>query len=150
MKKALALLFLLALTAMSAQAKSLVLLLSDSTEVYYLLAGETDPTMTWTGDSLSVDGDAFSISGIVKFYISDTDDPSAISSLSAAGNEVSLSGGVFSVSGQVDVRVFTVDGRAVESAATSDGNTTTLDTRALPAGTYVIRFGEQALKYQKR
>lgn len=150
MKKPLALLFLMALTALSAQAKSLVLLLSDGTEVYYLLAGDTDPKMTWTSDSLCVDGEAFSISGLTKFYISDTDDPAAIGTLTAEGGEVSLSGGIFSVKGQKAVSVFTIDGRAVEASAQSDGTATTLNTNALPAGTYVIRFGEQAVKYQKK
>ena len=140
---------LLLCLATAANAKSLVLLLEDGTEVYYLLAGETDPVMTWADDEAIVDGDSYSISGITKFYISDTDDPSAVEAVEAEG-EATFKAGVMYVKGDHEVAICTLDGRVVEASVSSDGSVTSVNTNALPAGTYVISFGTGALKFLKR
>ena len=148
MKKFLALSLLLCLATV-ASAKSLVLLLEDGTEVYYLLAGETDPVMTWADSAAIVNGDSYSISGITKFYISDTDDPSAVETVEAE-DEAIFKAGVMYVKGDHEITVCTLDGRAVEASVSSDGSVTAVNTNALPAGTYVISFGNGALKFLKR
>lgn len=151
MKKmlSLALAAALAMAALSAQAKSLVLVLSDSTEVYYLLAGDVDPRMTWADGTVTVNSDDYALSDFVKFFISDTDDPSGIQDIAAA-DQPTFSAGVMRVKGTPEVRVFTMDGRAVQAQASSDGNVTTLDTNALPAGAYVVTFGKGSLKFHKK
>lgn len=149
MKKTFCLAALLFAVAFSARAKSLVLVLGDSTEVYYLLAGEVDPKMTWADGNVTVDGDTYALSDFVKFYISDTDDPTGVQAV-ATGDEPTFSAGVMRVTGEREVRVHTLDGRAVEAQATTDGLTTTLDTNALPAGVYVVTFGSGSLKFHKK
>lgn len=140
----------LALLTLTAHAKSLVLLLSDSTEVYYLLAGDVDPKMTWADGIVTINDDTYELSGFLKFYISDTDDPTAVRTVQSDSEQPLLNAGQMCVAGQVDIRVYTTDGRRVDAPSAWDGTTTTLDTRALPAGTYVITFGTGTLKYRKQ
>lgn len=149
MKKPLCLTALLLIATMAAQAKSLVLVLSDSTEVYYLLAGDVDPKMTWADGTVTVNDDTYAISDFVKFYVSDTDDPTGVQAVTTA-EQPTFAAGVMRVKGTQDIRVCTVDGRTVEAKVSTDGSTTSLDTNALPAGIYVISFGSGSLKFHKK
>ena len=148
MRKFLILSLLVLCMGAGASAKSLVLLLSDGTEVYYLLGGEADPVMKIVDGEVCVNADKYAFSGIQKFYISQTDDPSGIPGVEAGGAE--MRDGVLYVRGKGAVRVFTADGRAVGAGVSADGGVTSVDMNALPQGVYVLSVNGKSMKFLKR
>jgi len=147
MKRLLILLALMAGT-LSLSAKSLVLLMTDGTKIYYLLGGEVNPKMTMNDGEVTVNTDKYVFSNIERFYISDTDDP--LLAIDDARAEGSWKDGVFYVKTASAVQVYTVDGRLVDASVAPQGALKAVDTSRLPAGTYVLRVGDKSMKFMKR
>ena len=133
--------------ATSIEAKSLVLVLSDSTRVYFLL--DDTPIMKFSGNSITVDTKEYSFTDIVRFYISATDDPSGIEQ-QMAKEDVKWEGGSLLLQGKKKIEVFDVNGRKQDVKVTTTTDKTLVDTNSLPKGTYVVRSGKTSLKFMKK
>ena len=149
MKKILLITALLLGIATRTDARSLVLVLSDGTEVYYLLDADASPVMKFTDGKVAVNADNYTFSGIKKFFVSDTDDPNAIGATTAAQDKPTLKDGLLCIRSGADTQLFTADGRLVgQAVATKDGRTT-VNTNGLPAGTYIVKSGWNSFKFTK-
>lgn len=149
MKKIIAL-FILALSMMQVSAKSVVFTLSNGTLVYYLLGGDTNPVMKFVDGKVVVNADTYEISGIKNFYISETDDPTMISTVTAR-NTVSYNGNTFVVKGKTSqVKVFSVNGTEAETPVTENDDNTYINMGSLQKGTYVVKVGETSFKVMKK
>ena len=148
MKKTLFSLCCLALS-LAAQAKSLVVVLADGTEVYYLLGAEKDPTMTYSKDGIRVNADSFGFSDVARFYISKTDDPSAIGDarLQSLRREGST---IFIPATGKAIAVVRTDGTPIAVPATTAGGVTALSLAALRPGCYVVSIGQTSFKISKK
>ena len=133
--------------ATSVEAKSLVLVMSDSTRVYFLL--DDTPVMKFNGGNITVDTKTYAFTDIVRFYISATDDPSGIEQLMAK-EEVKWEGGTLLLQGKKDVEVYDINGRKQEVKVTTTADNTFVDTNSLPKGTYVMKSGKTSLKFMKK
>ena len=70
------LLCLLLAAATSLAARSLVVLKTDGSQVYYLMGGEVSPLVTFHGDgTLTVNADSYPLASVAEFFVSATDDP---------------------------------------------------------------------------
>ncbi len=124
-------------------AKSLVITLADGTEVYYLLGGDVNPVMKFKDGKVTVNADAYEISDIRKFVISQTDDPSGIKAET------------FYVKGKQDIEVFTLDGKKVDTIRptklqSKEDAMSSLSLTTLPKGVYVLKVGEATMKVLKK
>lgn len=148
MKKILALILCLTMTVM-ADARSLILVLSDSTQVYYLLGGEKNPVMKCGKESITVDTDKYAFQDVVKFFLSDKDAPDAINDMTIPG--LTYDGSTLYVNSSVkSVNVYRIDGIEVEvKTAISDGRTA-ISTSSLERGTYVVKIGKASMKIHKK
>jgi len=148
--KKLFILLILVLSAMQVHAKSLVLTLTDGSLVYYLLGGETNPIMRFVDGTVVVNADVYEISGIKNFYISETDDPTMISSAKTE-NKVSFSGNTFVVKGKASlIKVYALNGTEVEAAIVESEGNTYINMGSMQKGTYVIQVGETSFKVMKK
>lgn len=148
MRKILLLAVLLAGMASNAGAKSLVMVLSDSTKVYYLLGGEVSPTVRLVDGVVYVNADRYAFANVDHFYVSATDDPSAIGGTRAARLE--MRDGVVYAGTNATARLYDSAGRLLRQVAAADGQALEVDTRDLPAGTYVLSVDGTSLKFLKR
>lgn len=149
MKKMPLLALLLAGMAAQAEAKSLVMVLSDSTKIYYLMGGEVSPTVRLVDGEVYVNADRYAFAQVDRFYISATDDP-VLAIGGPRAEQLQMRDGVFLLSGAAAARLYDTAGRLVRQiAAASDVATTAVDTRELPAGTYILQVGEQSVKFLK-
>lgn len=142
---------LLGFSLLPAGAKSVVFTLKDGTLVYYLLGGEVAPVMRFGDEgTLTINADSYEVSGIKNFYISQTDDPSAVATPQTA--RPTLAGGLFSVHAAAGtaVAVFNLVGTRQDIPVTQQGNTVTLDLHALPRGIYIIKVGKESFKINKK
>lgn len=142
MKKLLFIIVLM-VAAVTVQAKSLVITLADGTEVYYLLGGDVNPVMKFKDGKVTVNADAYEISDIKKFVISQTDDPSGIKA------------GTFYVKGKQDIEVFSLDGKKVDtikstSLQSKEDAISSLSLTTLPKGVYVLKIGSATMKVLKK
>ena len=142
MKKLLFIIVLM-VAAVTVQAKSLVITLADGTEVYYLLGGDVNPVMKFKDGKVTVNADAYEISDIKKFVISQTDDPSGIKAET------------FDVKGKQDIEVFSLDGKKVDtikstSLQSKEDAISSLSLTTLPKGVYVLKIGSATMKVLKK
>ncbi|MDO4822587.1 MAG: T9SS type A sorting domain-containing protein [Bacteroidales bacterium] len=142
MKKLLFIIVLM-VAAVTVQAKSLVITLADGTEVYYLLGGDVNPVMKFKDGKVTVNADAYEISDIKKFVISQTDDPSGIKAET------------FYVKGKQDIEVFSLDGKKVDtikstSLQSKEDAISSLSLTTLPKGVYVLKIGSATMKVLKK
>lgn len=142
MKKLLFIIVLM-VAAVTVQAKSLVITLADGTEVYYLLGGDVNPVMKFKDGKVTVNADAYEISDIKKFVISQTDDPSCIKAET------------FYVKGKQDIEVFSLDGKKVDtikstSLQSKEDAISSLSLTTLPKGVYVLKIGSATMKVLKK
>ena len=147
-KKSLLLMVCLLLSVLGANAKSLVIELADGTQVYYLLGGETSPTMTVTNGEVTLNDDKYSFTEVKRFFISEEDQPTGIDGLKSA-EPTELKDGVLYVATSEPVSVYTTDGRLVLKGKNTDAVRSTIDTEALTAGVYVVRYGKKSFKFIK-
>lgn len=142
MKKLLFIIVLM-VAAVTVQAKSLVITLADGTEVYYLLGGDVNPVMKFKDGKVTVNADAYEISDIKKFVISQTDDPSGIKAET------------FYVKGKQDIEVFSLDGKKIDtikstSLQSKEDAISSLSLTTLPKGVYVLKIGSATMKVLKK
>lgn len=135
--------------AMTASARSLVLELTDGSKIYYLIDDENNPVMTFNDGQLTVEGSQYTFANIVKFYISETDDPNAIEGVSGKA-ETAIKDGVVYVKTKGQVRLYSTDGRQMDARISRQDDTTVVDAAHLPAGTYILQVNGQSIKFQKK
>lgn len=134
----------------STQARSLVLLLNDGTEVYYTLGGEEHPSMRFVGGDVVVSTSRYAFSDIKKFFISETDEPAALLSEHIGQKDFSLSEGTVYARSDAVIKIYNLDGREMKVSRQTTGKLTTVDTRSLPQGTYLLLVGNKQMKFVKR
>ncbi len=147
MRKLLTLALLLAISA-AMSAKSLVLVLTDGTLVYYCLGGDTNPVMKFDAGDVSVETDVYTFGNIDKFYISQTDaagieETKEVTS-SYDGNALCLN------TTDKTVSVYKTDGTKVEAKISKTDGMTVVETSSLEKGIYIIKVGETSLKICKK
>lgn len=137
MKRILLSFIILALGLVSAQAKSLLITLSDGTEVYYQLGGEKNPVMTFEDGNVVVNTDKYTFKQIKKFVISAQDDPSGLKE-------------TFFVKGSQTIEIYSLDGKKLEVVNNKADGFTAVSTSDLPKGVYVVKVGNQSMKVIKK
>jgi len=135
----------LAVNAMCA--RSLVVQLSDSTKVYFLL--DSVPVMDFTGGHVAIADKAYTYEEFDRFYISETDDPNGVESLLARAG-VRMEAGMMVVSGKGEIGVYAADGRKQPVKVSRRGDTATVSLDKLPRGTYLVRVGSRTVKFNKK
>lgn len=151
MKKLALSLSLFFLACMTATAKSVVFTLSNGTKIYYLLGGETNPVMRFVDGKITVNADSYEFADIKNFYISATDDPTAIEAVLDKRNISFKDNTVVIQSSETSTAaVYAIGGTAVKADMQKDGDILTIDLSSLPAGSYVIKAGKASFKVTKR
>lgn len=150
MKKMASLIALFAVVAV-ASAKSVVFTMSNGIKVYYLLGGDENPVMKFEGDNVIVNTDTYQISKIKNFYISATDDPTAVTQL-AAKQDASFASNVFVLKtpNANAVKVFGVNGAEVEVPVNQVDGFVSVDMNGLKQGNYIIKVGNASFKVMKK
>lgn len=149
MKKILAFLCLTLGFSTLVDARSLVLVLKDGSEVYYLIDSQSTPVMKFVNNEITVNDDQYTFTGIQKFFISDTDDPNAISGVTESTDKPALKNGILYLTQHAKTQVYTADGKLVKTAVSTQGGQVTIRTTDLPTGTYIVKTGKNNFKFTK-
>ena len=135
--------------SVAVNAKSLVVVLSDGTLVYYLLGSDKNPVMTFNNKTVTVNAGEYTFSDFKKFYISQTDEPSAIESIKS--ETTSLDGSILYVNAKdKKVAVYATDGKLMDVKPVVDKERTAIPLLGLKSGTYVIQVGKVSFKIYKK
>ena len=146
-KKAILICTLALLTQMSANARSLVLVLSDSTKIYFLL--DDKPVLRMVDGKVLIDTQAFSFEDVDHFYISQTDDPSSIEAV-LAERKVKFEGNTLVVDGDKTVEVYAVNGTKMKVKMSKSAGVTMVNTEDLVKGVYIVKIGKTSFKFSKK
>ncbi len=146
-KKVILICTLALLTQMSANARSLVLVLSDSTKIYFLL--DDKPVLRMVDGKVLIDTQAFSFEDVDHFYISQTDDPSSIEAV-LAERKVKFEGNTLVVDGDKAVEVYAVNGTKMKVKMSKSAGVTMVNTEDLVKGVYIVKIGKTSFKFSKK
>ena len=146
-KKVILICTLALLTSMSANARSLVLVLSDSTKIYFLL--DDKPVLRMVDGKVLIDTQAFSFEDVDHFYISQTDDPSSIEAV-LAERKVKFEGNTLVVDGDKAVEVYAVNGTKMKVKMSKSAGVTMVNTEDLVKGVYIVKIGNTSFKFSKK
>ena len=146
-KKVILICTLALLTQMSANARSLVLVLSDSTKIYFLL--DDKPVLRMVDGKVLIDTQAFSFEDVDHFYISQTDDPSSIEAV-LAEMKVKFEGNTLVVDGDKAVEVYAVNGTRMKVKMSKSAGVTMVNTEDLVKGVYIVKIGKTSFKFSKK
>lgn len=146
-KKVILICTLALLTQMSANARSLVLVLSDSTKIYFLL--DDKPVLRMVDGKVLIDTQAFSFEDVDHFYISQTDDPSSIEAV-LAERKVKFEGNTLVVDGDKTVEVYAVNGTRMKVKMNKSAGVTMVNTEDLVKGVYIVKIGKTSFKFSKK
>ena len=135
------------LASVSVSARSLVLVLSDSTKIYFLL--DDKPVMRMVDGKVMIDTQAFRFEDVDRFYISQTDDPSGIEAVMAE-KQVKFEGNTLVVEGEKTVEVYAINGMKMKAKVSRAAGMTKVDTSDLAKGTYVVKVGKASMKFGKK
>lgn len=138
-----------ALTGM-VQARSLVITTTDGSKIYYLITKESYPVMTFTNGQIVINSDAYEFSGINKFRISNTDDPTGLESIAEGGRKFSLSDNTLYISGATKADVYNVDGMKMDVTTRLTGDMLAVDLTGLRKGVYMVKAGTCTIKFTKK
>lgn len=146
--KKLFLMAVLCLAVSAVEAKSVVFNLSNRTKVYYLLGGETNPVMKVVDGKIMVNADQYEFSNIKSFYISETDDPTAIEAVKA---DYSRRGNVLVAKAKAGdtVMVYSTGGAVVLTASAGADGDALIDLSSLTKGVYIVKIGKESFKISK-
>lgn len=134
-------------STVSASARSLVLVLSDSTKIYFLL--DEKPVMRIVDGHVFIDTQAFSFEEVDRFYISQTDDPNGIEAVMAE-KKVKFEGNTLVVEGEKKVEIYAVNGQKMKAKIVTTAGLTTVDTGSLATGSYIVKIGKSSFKFLKK
>jgi len=146
-KKVILICTLALLTSMSANARSLVLVLSDSTKIYFLL--DDKPVLRMVDGKVLIDTQAFSFEDVDHFYISQTDDPSSIEAV-LAERKVKFEGNTLVVDGDKAVEVYAVNGTKMKVKMNKSAGVTMVNTEDFVKGVYIVKIGKTSFKFSKK
>ena len=146
-KKSILICTLALLASVSASARSLVLVLNDSTKIYFLLNDK--PVLRMEKGKVLIDTQTFSFEDVDRFYISQTDDPSGIEAVMAE-KQLKFEGNSLVVEGDKVVEIYAVNGVKMKAKVSKAAGMTTVDTGNLAKGTYVVKVGKVSLKFVKK
>lgn len=146
-KKVILICTLALLTQMSANARSLVLVLSDSTKIYFLL--DDKPVLRMVDGKVLIDTQAFSFEDVDHFYISQTDDPSSIEGV-LAERKVKFEGNTLVVDGDKAVEVYAVNGTKMKVKMNKSAGVTMVNTEDFVKGVYIVKIGKTSFKFSKK
>ena len=146
-KKVILICTLALLTSMSANARRLVLVLSDSTKIYFLL--DDKPVLRMVDGKVLIDTQAFSFEDVDHFYISQTDDPSSIEAV-LAERKVKFEGNTLVVDGDKTVEVYAVNGTRMKVKMNKSAGVTMVNTEDLVKGVYIVKIGKTSFKFSKK
>ncbi|MCR5132106.1 MAG: T9SS type A sorting domain-containing protein [Prevotella sp.] len=139
-------LLLLAVTSVSA--KSVVMVLNDSTKVYYLIENGK-PVLKMKDNGFTVNNqDTYEFETFNRFFISNEDAPTGINQLEAS--DLLFEGGSLLIESSQAARVYSADGKAISVPMRQVGNKQSFDLSAMPPGIYVLRCGNQSMKFMKK
>lgn len=146
--KKLILLAVLCLAVSAIEAKSVVFNLANGTKVYYLLGGGTNPIMKMVDGMVAVNADQYEISNIKSFYISETDDPTAIEAVQA---DYTRRGNVFVAKAMAGdaITVYSTGGTVVLTTSAGTDGDALIDMSSLAQGIYVVKIGNTSFKVRK-
>ena len=147
LKKSILICTLALLASVSASARSLVLVLNDSTKIYFLL--DEKPVLRMEKGKVLIDTQTFSFEDVDRFYISQTDDPSGIEAVMAE-TQVKFDGNSLVVEGEKMVEIYAVNGVKMKAKVTKVAGMTMVDTEGLPKGAYVVKIGKSSFKFVKK
>jgi hypothetical protein len=147
MKKTILIGILSLLSALTVEARSLVVVLTDSTKIYFLL--DDKPVMRLESDMVWIDTQSFSIDHVDRFYISQTDDPSGIEAIMAE-RKMQMNGSTLVIAGNEEVTLYGVNGTKVKARVSKVADMTSVDTSDLPKGPYVVKIGKASFKFIKK
>jgi len=136
------------LLAFTVNAKSLVLVLADETQVYYLLDVNKFPVMTFGENTVKVNADQYTFSDISRFYISETDDPAGIGELKTI--DKTIDGETLFVRTTGQVAVYKADGKHVQVKTSMSNGITAVSLASLKQGVYIVSIGNSSFKIQRR
>ena len=146
-KKSILICTLALLASVSASARSLVLVLNDSTKIYFLLNDK--PVLRMEKGKVLIDTQTFSFEDVDRFYISQTDDPSGIEAVMAE-KQLKFEGNSLVVEGDKEVEIYAVNGVKMKAKVSKTAGMTTVDAGNLAKGTYVVKVGKASLKFVKK
>lgn len=146
-KKSILICTLALLASVSASARSLVLVLNDSTKIYFLLNDK--PVLRMEKGKVLIDTQTFSFEDVDRFYISQTDDPSGIEAVMAE-KQLKFEGNSLVVEGDKVVEIYAVNGVKMKAKVSKAAGMTTVDTGNLAKGTYVVKVGKASFKFVKK
>lgn len=146
-KKSILICTLALLASVSASARSLVLVLNDSTKIYFLLNDK--PVLRMEKGKVLIDTQTFSFEDVDRFYISQTDDPSGIEAVMAE-KQLKFEGNSLVVEGDKVVEIYAVNGVKMKAKVSKAAGMTTVDTGNLAKGTYVVKVGKVSFKFVKK
>ncbi len=136
------------LFVMALSAKSLVLVLSDGTQVYYYLGGEKNPVMRYDKERITIEADNYTFEDVVKFYVSNTD-ADGIDDVKAV--ECNYDGSTFYVNTtSKSVKVYKTDGTEAKVDVSSGNGVTAIQTSSLEHGVYIVKIGKTSFKFIKK
>lgn len=137
----------LLVSALAAQARSLVVTLTDGTKAYFQLADGARPVMKFMAGRVSVDSQTFTIADIRDFRLSAEDAPTGIQSVETG---VRPDGESLWIASESPLAVYDSQGRKqpVDLQRLRGGQRVSLS--ALPRGLYIIHVGKSTFKVVKK
>lgn len=150
MKKLLFLTFICLIGPITSKARSLVLTLSDGTNIYYMLGTGVNPLMKFIDGKVTVNADTYTFSGIVKMRISKTDDPTGIESIAANNKNFTLDGSTLYINTTGEVKVYGADANEIKIPASVNNGITSIDVSGLRNGVYIVKTEKASFKFLKR
>lgn len=133
------------LSALSTQARSLVVTTTRGMKASFTISDTERPVMQFIRGTLWISGRHYQFSDIKEFRLVD-DDPTSISAVKTFTRQ---EGGI-AVGTKERVTVATIDGKVVSADITLDGDKQIIRVDNLPRGIYIIRAGEESFKFVKR
>ena len=150
MQKACFLLLFLSMFALNVCAKSIVFTLSNGSLVYYLVGSTNGPVMKFVDGKCVVNTDLYEFSQIKNFYVSETDDSSAMNAVKTHDDFSWRDNVLFVKSDASAVQVFQASGAQCDAAISADGGLVTVNLSACPKGVYIVKVAGSSFKVIKK
>lgn len=144
---------LLASVCISSNARSVVFSLTSGQKVYYLIDNVRNPIMKFVDGKAVVNADAYEFNDIGSFFISETDDPNAITPPSVGTHHLTENGNMLLIEtiNASGISILSANGIKMNVPVSQANGYACIDLSQLNQGTYILTTDNHAtFKFQKK
>lgn len=134
-------------------ARCIIFSLTDGSLVYYQLASDNCPMMSFSDSGFTMNDDIYTFGDIDYFYYTKEDAPTSIETVKEMNNTavLTINNQIITISNtSANISLYTIDGKMIPADIIHSDLGISVDISSIPGGIYILRSDFTSFKFTKK